>query len=155
MEAMYKPGRREVGMRVPFLLIRLSQMVLALGLAAVATTFAPDLPRKMLYALVAIGLVVAGGHQFAIATADDAGLYVRRYVKVHFVEWANVKEVNASFLQIYISFRRPVAAWREAAVGFPNLSVNRTFAVLREREELEVLQWIRERIQSAQAQHPS
>ena len=127
--------RREIGVHIPWVLIRLAQGMGILLIVAISSVMDIALPLKVLYALSAVLLGAAVGHPFASVAGDDRGLYVTRYLKTHFVEWPDVLSVRSAMDKggINISFRSPVAGLRYAVVIFPNMPVKKAFRALATR----------------------
>ena len=143
--------KREIGMAIPWRLVRLVQLIVTLGLAGMGALLPIAFPFKALYFGAIIAVSISVGHPFARVIADGQGLYVTRYVQAHFLEWRDVISVRSAWREggIKIEFRRKVAGLRYAIVSLPDMPVGRAFFVLIKKEEPEVVLWIRERIQAA------
>jgi hypothetical protein len=143
--------RREIGMAIPWPLMRLVQAIVTLGLAGMGALMPISVPLKALYFGAVITVSIGVGHPFARVVADDRGLYVTRYMQTHFLEWREVISARMSWREggIKIDFHRSIGGLRYAIVNLPDMPVGRAFFVLIKKEEPEVVFWIRERIRAA------
>lgn len=97
------------------------------------------------------GMCVVIGHPLARIEGDDSGLFIQRYLRVHFVEWPGVSGVRTSFSEggIRLEFRHMVVGLRYAMTNFPNMPVGEAVAAVAGGRKLEIVSWIERHIRAA------
>jgi len=151
MQISENSNRRVIGSKWTLLGVRIIQLgsIVFAGLVCASLDMGPMVRLSVFVALSAMCVVV--GHPLARIEGDDSGLFIQRYLRVHFVEWPSVTGVRTSFGDggIRVEFRHMVAGLRYAMTNFPNMPVGEAVAAVAGRRKSEIVSWIEGHIRAA------
>lgn len=153
---MSEAGSRTVGSFPSWLGLRFAQVIFFVLLPfAVLEQLPEDAPYVAKLGGVALATALLSmaayfWHPIAYADAGNDGLFVRRYLKLHFVPWAEIESVNwnpQQFNVVIVKLHRKISGSRNFTFFIPNVGLKELGSYLRGERTPEIVLWLGTRVQ--------
>ncbi|HET6929136.1 MAG TPA: hypothetical protein VFI45_02350 [Candidatus Acidoferrum sp.] len=73
-------------------------VILVLGVVLLIVFTSPDFrgPVKLVFLLIVVGIMAVSDDEFVYGRATESGIHFRRYIKMHFLPWSEIRSITWS-----------------------------------------------------------